>query len=342
MLHCEARRRARRDADGGYVALADQDVNLWSQPMMAEAERMLTAAAQAGRPGRFQLEAAIQSAHARRARTGRTDWEAIALLYEGLLRCAPAIGARVGHAAALAEARGAGSGLTALDAIPADAVRAYQPYWALRAHLLRSLGRVAEARPAYDRAMGLTDDGAVREFLARERRRAPPRERPARLTPARPWPTVTDTAARTALHTLDSRRPFMTRPLRALFLAIALLAGAVLTAGPAAASGPDDGVWFVNQSIAGQGTSSVFFSLHQNDAAGAGFNVAVGILDPATGDWFFGLGTRSGDVVQGTVFFPQGGNAIGDFTLMFTGPTSFTGSTRIFSTTYSQTGTKLF
>src|SRR5262249_21561485 len=93
MLHCDARRAARRDAGGRYVPLDQQDVARWSRAMIDEAEQVLAAAASAGRPGRFQLEAAIQSAHTRRAVTGRTDWEAIALLYEGLLLCGATIGA---------------------------------------------------------------------------------------------------------------------------------------------------------------------------------------------------------------------------------------------------------
>ena len=166
MLHCEARRPARRDPAGAYVPLGRQDVALWSRPMIEEAEATLGVASRAGKPGRFQLEAAIQSAHARRAATGRTDWESIALLYEGLLRCAPTIGAQVGYAAALAEVRGAQEGLVALDALPPEAVRTYQSYWALSAHLLKRLGRTAEARQAYARAIGLSEDTAVREFLA--------------------------------------------------------------------------------------------------------------------------------------------------------------------------------
>jgi RNA polymerase sigma-70 factor (ECF subfamily) len=167
MLHCEARRAARRDAAGRYVALDQQEVGLWLRPMIAEAERTLAEAARAGRLGRFLLEAAIQSAHADRARTGRTDWEGIALLYEGLLRIAPTIGARVGHAAALAQARGVGAGLTALDAIAPDVVTAYQPYWALRVHLLAGLGSAVAAAEAYARAIGLSEDPAVRDFLGR-------------------------------------------------------------------------------------------------------------------------------------------------------------------------------
>jgi predicted RNA polymerase sigma factor len=170
MLHCESRRSARRDATGAYVALSAQDVGRWMWPMIEEAERTLLVAARAGAPGRFQLEAAIQSAHAQRGRTGRTDWEAIALLYEGLVRLASAVGARVGHAAALAEARGAHAGLSALDSLSSAAITTYQPYWALRAHLLDRLGRPDEAARDYARAIALSGDEAVRAFLAARKR----------------------------------------------------------------------------------------------------------------------------------------------------------------------------
>ena len=165
MLHCEARRAARRDSAGRYVPLGEQDVSLWSRAMIDEAEAALATAARASAPGRFQLEAAIQSAHARRAAVGRADWESIALLYQGLLLCAPTIGARVGHAAALAEVRGAREGLAALGDIAEESVESYQPYWALRAHLHERLGEDEPARQAYARAIGLSEEAAVREFL---------------------------------------------------------------------------------------------------------------------------------------------------------------------------------
>jgi predicted RNA polymerase sigma factor len=167
MLYCEARRATRRDDTGAYVPLAEQDVGRWSRPMIDEAEEILAAAARSKAPGRFQLEAAIQSVHAQRIRTRETDWESVALLYEGLLRHAPTIGARVAHAAALGEARGATAGLTALDTIAADSVPTYQPYWALRGYLLKALDRTCEAREAYERAIGLSEDAAVRAFLLR-------------------------------------------------------------------------------------------------------------------------------------------------------------------------------
>ncbi|MBS1910678.1 MAG: RNA polymerase subunit sigma-70 [Bacteroidetes bacterium] len=166
MLYCESRRDARRGLSGEYIPLSEQETARWSGSMMTEAERLLHAAAGMKRTGRFQLEAAIQSAHAERARTGRTDWEAVALLYEGLARSTPTIGALVGRAAANAEARGADAGWRLLQEIRGDAVLNYQPYWALAAHLLRLLGREDEAVAAYGRAIRLCQDQAMRGFLA--------------------------------------------------------------------------------------------------------------------------------------------------------------------------------
>ncbi|WP_199614114.1 RNA polymerase sigma factor [Paenibacillus alkalitolerans] len=165
MLHCEARRDARRNKSGSYVPLLEQDMSLWSRTMIEEAERCLSKAAQAGRIGRFQLEAAIQSVHSQRAWTGSTEWQEIALLYEGLVRLAPTIGASVGRAAAFAESFGAGKGLELLESIPAEAVKEYQPYWALSAHLFKRLHKSEEARAAYSRAIGLCTDPSIREFL---------------------------------------------------------------------------------------------------------------------------------------------------------------------------------
>jgi RNA polymerase sigma-70 factor (ECF subfamily) len=92
---------------------------------------------------------------------------------------APGIGAVVGRAAAIAELRGAEQGLVALEPIPPRAVASYQPYWALRAHLLSNLGRATEARDAYEVAVGLSEDQAVREFLMERCRSAAQRLREA-------------------------------------------------------------------------------------------------------------------------------------------------------------------
>lgn len=117
------------------------------------------------RPGRYQLEAAIQSVHAARARDGVTRWDVIADLYATLMRRWPSVGARVAGAAAAGEAFGAQTGLDLLEMIDPGDVATYQPAWAVRAHLLAGLHRDADAIAAYERAMGLAEDAEVRAFL---------------------------------------------------------------------------------------------------------------------------------------------------------------------------------
>jgi predicted RNA polymerase sigma factor len=169
MLHCEARRAARRDRNGRYIPLSEQDCTLWSLPLIEEAERHLAEASKHAHPSRFQLEAAIQSVHAERASTGRIEWRAIAGFYEQLIRISPTFGTRTAYAAALAEASGAPKGLAVLDAIDQNAVSGYQPYWAVRAHLLQGIGKIQESQNAYDRAIGLAEDPAVKKFLLKKR-----------------------------------------------------------------------------------------------------------------------------------------------------------------------------
>lgn len=168
MLHCEARREARRSESRAYIPLSEQDVTRWSHVMIKEAERLLESSAQYGRIGHFQLEAAIQSVHAHRAQSGHTDWEPIALMYEALVRIAPTMGALVGRAAAVAESRGAETGWALLEEIPIQSAETYQPYWALMAHLLKRMQRFNEAKTAYTRAIGLCEDSAMREFLKQQ------------------------------------------------------------------------------------------------------------------------------------------------------------------------------
>ena len=166
ILHCEARREARYTNDRKFVPLDQQDTALWSQSMIEEAEKHLRSAAAFKHMGRYQLEAAIQSVHASRAKTGRIDWKEIALLYEGLVRIAPGIGSLVGRAVAIAQAEQPAAGFVALEQIPSDRTADYQPYWAVRGHLLRLLNRKDEAREAFGRAASLTDDPALREYLS--------------------------------------------------------------------------------------------------------------------------------------------------------------------------------
>ena len=178
MLHTEARRAARRDGAGRFVPLAEQDTTRWDARMLREAERLLhRAGALALRPGaglqqvgRFQLEAAIQSAHGVRRFTGRADWPAIVALYGALAQLTDSPVVALNRAVALAELDGPAAGLAALDALAGDARLAdYQPTWAARADLLQRLGRLAEAAAAYDRAIGLEADPVVRAFLQRRR-----------------------------------------------------------------------------------------------------------------------------------------------------------------------------
>ncbi|QMV42069.1 RNA polymerase sigma factor [Cohnella cholangitidis] len=168
MLHCEARREARHDDEGNYIPLSEQDCTRWDLGLTMEAERYLHAASQAGRIGRFQLMAAIQSVHAQRSSSGRIEWEAIAQLYEGLIRMHPTLGALVGRAAAVAEAYGSERGIALLEAIPPEEVVNYQPYWALAGHLYKRTNRQEDARSAYSRAIGLSSDAPVRQFLSRQ------------------------------------------------------------------------------------------------------------------------------------------------------------------------------
>jgi RNA polymerase sigma-70 factor (ECF subfamily) len=170
MLFAEARRAARRDAAGDYVPLAEQDCSLWDDTLIDEAEALLLRASRMDRIGRYQIEAAVQSAHAARRLTGYTDWTAVRQLYEALSAVAGSPVVSINRAVAIAEAEGAAAGLTALDELDGDGRLAeYQPYWAARAGLLARLGTVFEAAEAYDRAIGLERDPAVRRFLQRRR-----------------------------------------------------------------------------------------------------------------------------------------------------------------------------
>jgi RNA polymerase sigma-70 factor (ECF subfamily) len=170
MLHAEARRGARRDAFGEYVPLAEQDPALWDAAPIDAAEGLLFRAGTMGRIGRYQLEAAVQSAHVARRKTGRTDWAAIEQLYGALFEITGSPVVAINRAIATAEVCGAAAGLKALDDLSADGRLAeYQPYWAARASLLARAGSRAKAAHAYDRAIGLETDPAVRRFLQKRR-----------------------------------------------------------------------------------------------------------------------------------------------------------------------------
>jgi RNA polymerase sigma-70 factor (ECF subfamily) len=172
-----ARAGARLAHDGRFVPLEEQDPARWDPALIREGEAYLRRAHACGRPGRFQLEAAIQSVHCARATTGTIDWQALRKLHSALVRVAPTLGAKVALAATLGETDGPAAGLAFLDGIDHAAVERFQPAWATRAHLLVRAGRHDEAQRAYAKAVSLTADLALRRHLE---------ERAARLSAAAP------------------------------------------------------------------------------------------------------------------------------------------------------------
>lgn len=168
MLYAEARRDARRGMQGEYVPLAEQDPAHWDTGMIDEAEAILSRASALGSIGRYQLEAAVQSAHVHRRRTGQANWLAVVQLYDALLAISGSPVVAINRALAIAEIDGARAALKVMHEVAADArVSEYQPYWAARAELLARTGSHHEARQAYDIAIGLERDAAVRAFLQR-------------------------------------------------------------------------------------------------------------------------------------------------------------------------------
>ncbi len=164
LLHAHARQAARRDAAERFVPLDEQDTGRWDIAMFVEAEALLARAGAMGRHGPWQIEAAIQSVHAGRARTGRTEWPALLLLHQALVGMRPTLGARIALAAVCGQVGQPADGVAMLDALPAQRMASHQPFWAVRAHLLALLGDAA-ADGCYRRAAGLSQDPAVRDWL---------------------------------------------------------------------------------------------------------------------------------------------------------------------------------
>ena len=171
MLYAEARRSARRGADGAYVPFDDQDTARWNSQLIDEAEGFLHDANAAGPSGRYQLEAAIQSAHTIRRVTGRDTRRAVLALYDHLLALTGSPVAALNRAVALAAIEGPITALNWIMPLASDKrMLTYQPYWALRGHLLSEAGHEAEAREALTVAIGLSTDEAVKRYLEGKRR----------------------------------------------------------------------------------------------------------------------------------------------------------------------------
>lgn len=163
---------ARAEARGSaheIVMLEAQDTTLWNRGRIAQGERFLRRAHALGRIGRFQLEAAIQSVHCDRTQSAGTDWRALHTLYAALVKTAPSLGARIALAAIIGRIHGPEAGLAELDKIADAAFERFQPTWATRAHLLSEAGRADEALRAYEKAISLTTEPGVREYLTRRR-----------------------------------------------------------------------------------------------------------------------------------------------------------------------------
>ena len=167
MLFCESRRSARRGTDGSFIPLRQQDTQRWSRTLIAEAEGLLISGSRAGTFGRYLCEAAIQSVHAARAITGRINHDALGALYALLASHSPGAGVLVGQAAALVDAGEPARARAVLGRLVASEVRTYQPYWVTLANALAASGERAAAEQALQTAIGLTEDVALRDFLAR-------------------------------------------------------------------------------------------------------------------------------------------------------------------------------
>ena len=166
MLYTAARREARRDAAGAYVPLEEQDTGLWDDSLLALAEDLMRQANAAGPSGRYQIEAAIQSAHVTRRMTGISNWPSVIALYDHLLALTGSPVVILNRAVARAEVDGPRAALADLTPLEADKrLLSYQPYWAAKGHLLRLAGDTAAAADALTVAIGLTTDLAVKEYL---------------------------------------------------------------------------------------------------------------------------------------------------------------------------------
>lgn len=168
MLHAEARRGARRTTGGEFVPLAEQDPELWDKKLIERAESLLLQASRLHTLGRYQLEAALQSAHVHRCREGHWNWPEVVRLYDALFELTDSPVVALNRALAIAEVEGAEEGLKLVERLSADErLKEYQPYWAARAELLVRTKSFVEAREAYEIAIGLERDEAIRRFLRR-------------------------------------------------------------------------------------------------------------------------------------------------------------------------------
>jgi RNA polymerase sigma-70 factor (ECF subfamily) len=167
MLLVESRRRARQDERGALVPLPEQDRRRWDRDLIAEGQTLVRRCLRRDRPGPYQIQAAVQAVHSDAPSADRTDWRQILRLYDHLMAIAPSPVVALNRAVAVAEVDGPRTALDLVDALRLDR---YHVLHAVRADLLRRLGRHTEAVQAYDEAIALTPNPAERAFLERRRR----------------------------------------------------------------------------------------------------------------------------------------------------------------------------
>jgi RNA polymerase sigma-70 factor (ECF subfamily) len=171
MLLIESRRAARTTAEGGLVLLADQDRGRWDRDLVAEGQAIVRRCLRRNRPGPYQVQAAINAVHSDAPSAAATDWGQILALYDQLMAIAPSPVVALHRAVAVAEVHGPEAALGLVDGLDLDG---YHLFHAVRADLLRRLGRDPEAALAYEAAIARTANAAERAFLEGRRRALPP------------------------------------------------------------------------------------------------------------------------------------------------------------------------
>jgi len=166
MLLSESRRASRTTPDGNLVQLADQDRGRWDRGLIAEGQAIVRHCLRRNQPGPYQIQAAINAVHSDAPTAAATDWWQILQLYDQLLLLAPSPVVALNRAVAVAEVEGPDAALTLVDGLDLDG---YYLFHAIRADLLRRLGRNAEAALAYEAAIAHTENATERDFLQRSR-----------------------------------------------------------------------------------------------------------------------------------------------------------------------------
>jgi len=162
MLLVDARRDARATPDGALVLLADQDRSRWDRDQIAEGQALVRRCLRRNQPGPYQVQAAINAVHGDAPTAAATDWRQVLVLYDRLLALAPSPVVALNRAVAVAEVEGPAAALALVDGLELEG---YHLFHAVRADLLRRLGRDAEATLAYDAAIDRAENAAERAFL---------------------------------------------------------------------------------------------------------------------------------------------------------------------------------